>query len=326
MKNEKMAKKNQKGEYTNHKNAEAPVRIVERIEEIPGEQLFPQTQQIVPIKEFDKPLVNVEEAMEAWRQYQDLINALIKSNDIVVVNNVKKAKKSGINKIARFFGYSVEIIRAYKEELPDGGFVWRVWAKAIAPNGRFRVAGAACSSKERKFAHLEHDVYSTAETRAKKRAIEELAGMGELELLEEENEENIEPNEEIPIVEEEEETETIEEYAQNIPVADKEKIIISKEGGDPITWSEELVAELEKKVKEKREAIVVYRREDGQYDYYTFRPITTEQEKYLDWFGNNTNIRVPDKRRLSKDRAGRWLYMAFQIAKKKGINVPFEIK
>jgi hypothetical protein len=322
----KMAKeKNKKGAYTNHKNQEKPVEVVEHIEEIPGDQLFPQTRYIQPIKEFDKPLVNVEEALDAWRQYQDLINALIKTNDIVVVNNVPKARKSGINKIARFFGYSVEIIRAYKEDLPDGGFVWRVWAKAIAPNGRFRVAGAACSSKERRFAHLEHDVLATAETRAKKRAIEELAGMGELELLEEENG-NENNNKEIPIVEEEEKKQTLEEYAQTIPVADKSKIIVSHQGGDPLKWDEKLVAELEKKVNEKREAIIVYQREDGLYDYYTFKPITTEQKKYLEWFKENTRFNIPDTRRLSKDRTSRLLHVLFEKAKQKGIRIPFEIK
>jgi hypothetical protein len=318
-----MAKeKNKKGTYTNHKNQEEPVEVVEHIEEIPGNQLFPQTRYIQPIKEFDKPLVNVEEALDAWKQYQDLINALIKTNDIVVVNNVPKARKSGINKIARFFGYSVEIIRAYKEDLPDGGFVWRVWAKAIAPNGRFRVAGAACSSKERRFAHLEHDVLATAETRAKKRAIEELAGMGELELLEEENGNN---DEEIPIVEEEEKDQTLEEYAQTIPVTDKEKIIVAPDG-DPMKWPEELVEKLQKIIEKKREAVIVYQRtEDGLFDYYTFHPATTEQKKYLEWFKNNTKFDVPDIRRLSKERAEKWLFMAFQLANKKGIKVPTKI-
>jgi len=191
-----MAKINKKGNYSNHKNKEPIVKVIE--ERIPSEQLFPQSQSIMPVREFDRPLVKLEEAIAAWEQYQGLINALIKANDIVVVNNVQKAKKSGINKIAKFFGYSCEIIRAYKENVtgPQGGrgFVWRVWARAIARNGQFRVAGAACSSAERRFAHLEHDVLATAETRAKKRAIEELAGMGELELIENE-EETEEPKE-----------------------------------------------------------------------------------------------------------------------------------
>lgn len=239
-----MAKKqNKKGNYTEKKNGEPNVKIVEKIEEIPGEQLFPQTTQIIPVKEFDKPLVKLEEAIAAWEQYQDLINALIKTQDIVVVQGVKKAKKSGINKIARFFGYSCEIIRAYKEEIigPQGGkgFVWRVWAKAIAPTGRFRVAGAACSSTERRFAHLEHDVLATAETRAKKRAIEELAGMGELELLEEE--ENQSPQEvKSEEVSSKTEGEGIEEYEfkgkKYVRRIDSEGRVI-EEGIDPDAWS-----------------------------------------------------------------------------------------
>lgn len=315
---------NRKGNYSNYKNQDPPVKIVE--ERIPAEQLFPQTTSITPVREFDRPLVKLEEAIEAWEQYQELINALIKTQDIVVVQGVKKAKKSGINKIARFFGYSCEIIRAYKEEFegPQGGkhFVWRVWAKAIAPTGRFRVAGAACSSTERRFAHLEHDVLATAETRAKKRAIEELAGMGELELLEEEEEEtttqtktNQKKSEEIPIVEEID--------LEKLPIVNKEKAIIAP-SGDPLEWTEELVEKLPK-VNEKG-VPVVYRRKDGQIDYYTFLPMTPEQEKYFDWFKTNTNFKVPDKRRMSRDRASRWLHWAFRFARGKGIKVPQEVE
>ena len=184
-------KQTKKGAYTEKKNGEALIKVIERTEEIQGEQLFPQSTQIVPVKEFDKPLISIEDAISSFEQYQGLITALMKTSDIIEVNGVKKAKKSGINKIARFFGYSCEIIRAYKEDIvgPQGGksFIWRVWAKAIAPTGRFRVAGAACDSLERRFAHINHDVMATAETRAKKRAIEELAGMGELELADEDN-------------------------------------------------------------------------------------------------------------------------------------------
>ena len=135
--------------------------------------------------------------------------------------------------------------------------------------------------------------------------------------------------EEIPIVEEEttkEETKTLEEYAQTIPVADKSKIIVSHQGGDPLKWDEKLIAELEKKINEKKGAVIVYQREDGLYDYYTFKPITTEQKKYLEWFKNNTKFNVPDLRRLSKDRASKLLYILFATARQKGINVPFEIK
>jgi len=194
-----MVTKSRKGAFSTKKNEEKPVEVVDPKpeEEINKKELMPETKTMVPVKEFAKPLVSVDEAREAFNRYQGLMNALMKEGDLVEIQGKKKIKKSGMNKVSKFFGISCEIIRIYKENVvgPQGGrgFVWRVWAKAMAPNGQFRVAGAACSSSERRFAHLEHDVYATAETRAKKRAIEELAGMGEYELAEENGETEEQP-------------------------------------------------------------------------------------------------------------------------------------
>ena len=182
--------------FSEKKNNEELIRIVQ-------EEELPETKQIIKIDKMDMPLTTVSEAKAMWKQYQDLMAALIKENDIVVIQGKKRVKKSGVNKIARFFGYSCEIIRTKREDIigPQGGkqFVWYAWVKAIAPNGRFRVEGAACSSTERRFAHLYHDVFAMAITRASNRAIQELAGMGELELDEGEN--NVK-DEDIPIIEE----------------------------------------------------------------------------------------------------------------------------
>jgi hypothetical protein len=171
-----------KPKYSQIKNAEPGVKVL-------SEDELPETRQMVRIEKMDMPLTTVEEAKAMWQQYQDLISALIKENDVVVINGKKRVMKSGVNKIARFFGYSVEIIKTKKEEIigPQGGhqFVWYAWVKAVAPNGRFRVEGAACSSVERRFAHVHHDVLAQAITRANSRAIQELAGMGELEFDEE---------------------------------------------------------------------------------------------------------------------------------------------
>lgn len=178
-------KEKKEPKFSEIKNGQPPVTVKE-------DEEFEGSQQIVKIEKMDMPLATVEEAKAMWQQYQDLINALIKESDIVVIQDKRRVKKSGVNKIARFFGYSCEILRTKREDIvgPQGGkqFVWYAWVKAIAPNGRFRVEGAACSSTERRFAHLYHDVFAMAITRASNRAIQELAGMGELELEEESNE------------------------------------------------------------------------------------------------------------------------------------------
>lgn len=178
------AKVKKEPKFSEIKNEQPPVRVGQ-------EEELPETRMMVKIDKMDMPLATVEEATAMWKQYQDLMAALINENDVVEIQGKNRIKKSGVNKIARFFGYSCEIIRTKREDIvgPQGGrqFVWYAWVKAIAPNGRFRVEGAACSSSERKFAHLYHDVFAMAITRASNRAIQELAGMGELE-LEEDNE------------------------------------------------------------------------------------------------------------------------------------------
>lgn len=180
-----------KSKYSDVKNAEPKIEILD--------EELPITRQMIKIDKMDMPLTTVDEAKTMWQQYQDLISALIKENDVVVIQGKKRIKKSGVNKIARFFGYSTEIIRQKRVDFvgPQGGrnFVWYVWVRAIAPNGRSRTEGAACASNERRFAHLEHDTLATAITRASNRAIQELAGMGELELDEGDETEPKEPEE-----------------------------------------------------------------------------------------------------------------------------------
>ncbi len=49
-----------------------------------------------------------------------------------------------------------------------------------APNGRQTEGVAICTSTEKKFAHPEHDVYTTCHTRAKNRAISDMIAAGEV--------------------------------------------------------------------------------------------------------------------------------------------------
>jgi len=166
--------------FSQEKNGENPVKVLK-------EEELPTSTVIVPVTTFSRPIVSVKEAQEAFEQYQQLINALIKQKDVVKIKDKIVAKKVGINKLARFFGISVEIIKEKQETYigPKGGtiLIAKVWAKAILPSGAFRVAGGACSSSERRFNHLYADVFATAETRSVKRAVEGLIGFGELELI-----------------------------------------------------------------------------------------------------------------------------------------------
>ena len=176
--------------YSEVKNQEKPPQVIEA-KPLEMEEYLPESKSITPVKEFSRPIVSVEDAQAAFHQYQQLMAALLNEGDIVEIQGKKKIKKSGMNKIARFFGISVEIIKDKVEKVigPMGGtvYVFKVWARGILPNGQFRVAGGACSSNERRFTHIWHDPWMMAETRAKKRVIEELAAIGDIELEEEQN-------------------------------------------------------------------------------------------------------------------------------------------
>lgn len=92
-------------------------------------------------------------------------------------------KKSGWRKIAAWFNLSIELVRDHVDRAPDGSVARaQVWARAIAPNGRFADGDGYCDVSEGRFARnkakLENDLRGTATTRAVNRAISNLVGMG----------------------------------------------------------------------------------------------------------------------------------------------------
>jgi len=153
-----------------------------------------KSEAIMPIMpQMIRPIVTVEKALEAWQEYQSLKTKLADKGDFANIQGKQHPTKQFANKLSKFFGLSVQIIKAEKEVFEDS-FTWHIWARATAPNGQFRESDGHCSSKERKFAHLEHDVYATAVTRAKNRAILELAGFGEVTAEEITDDDGQEPN------------------------------------------------------------------------------------------------------------------------------------
>lgn len=140
-----------------------------------------------------KPMVTADQALAAWRAYQQLKKNLLDGSDYQSIKMFQQGrgmversfvKKSGWRKLATAFNISVEISKEERKEYhvdkPNYYFVIEVTAKAIAMNGRHMVGTGSCASNERGFAHLEHDVRTTAETRAKNRAISDLIGGGEV--------------------------------------------------------------------------------------------------------------------------------------------------
>jgi hypothetical protein len=134
-------------------------------------------QEITPFKPV-APLATPEEARKGWAAYEALKGTLLTRDDYQVIAGKQYIKRSGFRKIAVFFGLSDRILEQERVDWEDKSFTWRFVVEARAPNGRTSVGVGICNSAERKFAYLDHDVYATAHTRAKSRAISDMVAGG----------------------------------------------------------------------------------------------------------------------------------------------------
>lgn len=146
------------------------------------------------------PQVSPREALDAWKQYQDLKSAIVdKANDVQVIQGRDFLKKSYWRKIATFFNLSVEVVEEKREPIGKT-YVWHFTCRAIAPNGRTAIGTGSCDAFEKaKFTdgayktynrfskkwedatpNSIHNIRSTAETRAFNRAVSNLVGGGEV--------------------------------------------------------------------------------------------------------------------------------------------------
>lgn len=145
--------------------------------------------------------VDVEAAKDFMNNYQDLVEALLDKSDyqpIRTADGIKKSKKkSAWRKLATAFNISDEVVE--KEIIRDEChriISARYEVMATLPNGRHGVGTGSASiydkitkkdTKEptpfelrQRYTNAEHDVISTAHTRAKSRAISDLIGAGEV--------------------------------------------------------------------------------------------------------------------------------------------------
>ncbi len=128
----------------------------------------------------DMPAMSPQLGKEIMQKYQALCKAMLTKEDYQKVADKEYKKKSAWRKLARAFNVSDEIIQEVHEKLDEkGNFQWRVHVRAYTATGRQAVGVGVCSTRERAFAHVDHDVYATAHTRAKNRAISDLLGAGE---------------------------------------------------------------------------------------------------------------------------------------------------
>lgn len=132
-----------------------------------------------------RPL-DVTQQKDAMRVYQEGLRQILDEGDWQNAGRGEKfVKKSGWRKIAAWFDLSIELIRD-EVNRDEEGRVERacVWARAVAPSGRFADGDGYCDVTESRFADergrkkLENDLRGTATTRAVNRAISNLVGMG----------------------------------------------------------------------------------------------------------------------------------------------------
>lgn len=125
-----------------------------------------------------EPLSTPEQAAEAWNKFQSLKEKLLSEEDYQDIQGKRFIKRSGFRKIAVVFGISDRILKEERIDRADGSFTWRITVEVAAPNGRTCDGVGACDSLERRFSHIEHDVFATAHTRAKSRAISDMVAGG----------------------------------------------------------------------------------------------------------------------------------------------------
>lgn len=119
----------------------------------------------------------------AMTLYQEGLHQILDESDWQQTGRERFVKKSGWRKIAAWFSLSIELVRDHVDRAEDGSVQRaQVWARAIAPNGRYADADGYCDVSESRFARnkakLENDLRGTATTRAINRAISNLVGMG----------------------------------------------------------------------------------------------------------------------------------------------------
>ncbi|KAG0484118.1 hypothetical protein HPP92_012202 [Vanilla planifolia] len=119
-------------------------------------------------------------SVSMFKQYQNAAMAILEKTDYTMIHGSPFIKKSGWRKISFFFNLSFEIrdkIINYddKRNVIRAEFVVR----AFMHGGRFSDGWGSCEAREKRFNKPNHDIPSTAETRAKNKACQDLLGIGE---------------------------------------------------------------------------------------------------------------------------------------------------
>ncbi|KAJ8636794.1 hypothetical protein MRB53_011061 [Persea americana] len=119
-------------------------------------------------------------SVSLFKQYQNAAMAILEKTDYTIISGNPFIKKSGWRKISFFFNLSFEI-KDKSIEFDDNRNVLRAEfvVRAYMQGGRFSDGWGSCERREKRFLKPNHDIPSTAETRAKNKACQDLLGIGE---------------------------------------------------------------------------------------------------------------------------------------------------
>ena len=129
------------------------------------------------------PAMSIEQAVEQFRLYQELKEKLGTAEDFQEIRGRRHPKKSFVRKVQRFFNLSCELLRDEPIRDEKGHIIgWIATARAIhLPTGVYQDADGSCTFDEKTEGQRTiHNVRAHAVTRAKNRAILDLAGFGEV--------------------------------------------------------------------------------------------------------------------------------------------------
>ncbi|KAL9239247.1 hypothetical protein vseg_013587 [Gypsophila vaccaria] len=115
-----------------------------------------------------------------FKDYQDAAMAVLDKSDYTMISGNPFIKKSGWRKIAFYFNVSFEI-KDKTIEFDDKRDVQRAEfiVRAYMQGGRFSDGWGSCERREKRFMKPNSDIPSTAETRAKNKACQDLIGIGQ---------------------------------------------------------------------------------------------------------------------------------------------------
>ncbi|KAL5742766.1 hypothetical protein ACOSP7_029498 [Xanthoceras sorbifolium] len=119
-------------------------------------------------------------SVSLFKEYQNAAMAILEKSDYTMISGSPFIKKSGWRKISFYFNVSFEI-KDKTIEFDENRNVQRAEfvVRAYMQGGRFSDGWGSCERREKRFSKPNHDIPSTAETRAKNKACQDLLGIGE---------------------------------------------------------------------------------------------------------------------------------------------------